>query len=190
MSNERTSVFLESRVAQLRQVVAFFVDKRGAAGTRRLLVFLTQIEFWNWEFDCLRYAAEGFAGRALGWRTPPSGVEEGLVELGFRVKRQALDEVREELRQHGGVVASVSVPREQYDELVSEWNALLTRVEDLFDSKRIADEVGTGARLKTDLAAYRKGPLREGAEMRGLPSAGAAMRAGGSGGGGQPSSVS
>lgn len=163
MSNERTSVFLESRVAQLRQVVAFFADKPGAAGTRRLLVFLTQLEFWNWEFDCLRHAAEGFAGRALGWRTPASGVEAGLVESGFRVKRHVLAEVREELREHGGSVASVFVPRKQFNALVAEWNALLARAEDLFDERRLVDELATGASLKTDLAAYRKQPLAGGA---------------------------
>jgi hypothetical protein len=67
MSNERTSVFLESRVTQLRQLVVFFSAKSGAAGTRGLLVFLTQIEFWNWEFDCLRYAVEGQAHAPIRW---------------------------------------------------------------------------------------------------------------------------
>ena len=170
MSNERTSVFLESRVTQLRQVVEFFSAKSGAAGTRRLLVFLTQIEFWNWEFDCLRYAAEGFAGRAVGWRTPPSGVEEGLIELGFRVKRHALDAVKDELRTQPSSVASVSVPRKQYDALVVEWNGLLTRAQDLFDEGRITHDVGTGASIKADLAGYRKRPLQDKTEQGALPS--------------------
>jgi hypothetical protein len=161
MSNERTSVFLESRVSQLRQVIEFFSAKSGAAGTRRLLVFLTQIEFWNWELDCLQFASEGFAGRAVGWRTPPSGVEEGLIALGFRVKSHALGKVKDELRAHGGSSASVSVPRKQYDALVSEWNALLTRAEELFDETRIAREAATGASIRADLAAYRKAPLKD-----------------------------
>jgi hypothetical protein len=91
-------------------------------------------------------------------------VEGGLIELGFRVKRHALDEVRDELRTHGGSVASVSVPIKQYDALVAEWNALLARAEDQFDESRIAHEAGTGASIKADLAPYRKVPLQDGTE--------------------------
>ena len=159
MSNERTSVFLETRVDQLRQAIEFFATKTGAAGTRRVMTFLTQIEFWNWEFDCIMYAMESFGSRSLGWRTPASGVEPALIELGFRLKRRILEQAKEEVRSHGSAVATVSVPKRKYNAMVAEWNALLERGEDLFDTGRLEADSSFGATLQSDLARFRKLPF-------------------------------
>src|SRR5688500_8352071 len=72
--NRRPSVYLEERCANLDQVLDFFLGpSRGQGGhgpgaDEMLVVFLSQLGFWEWELDNLIYAFTTFEERSKAWR--------------------------------------------------------------------------------------------------------------------------
>ena len=69
--NRRPSVYLQERAEDLWRVLDFFAaPHRGQAPAREMLVvFLSQLSFWEWELDNLIYAFTTFEERhSLGAR--------------------------------------------------------------------------------------------------------------------------
>ena len=68
--NRRPSVYLQERAEDLGRVLDFFLaPHRGQApGPKEILVvFLSQLGFWEWELDNLIYAFTTFRERATAW---------------------------------------------------------------------------------------------------------------------------
>ena len=68
--NRRPSAYLRERCETLGRVLDFFLAPhhgQSAGLDERLVVFLSQIGFWEWELDTLLYAVATFRERAQAW---------------------------------------------------------------------------------------------------------------------------
>ena len=67
---KRPSVYFLERCQELGRVLDFFLAPQQGQSpglNERLVVFLSQISFWEWELDNLIYAFTSFAERARAW---------------------------------------------------------------------------------------------------------------------------
>jgi hypothetical protein len=68
--NRRPSLYLEERCEGLARVLDFFLAphrSRAPGPKEMLIVFLSQLGFWEWELDNLIYAFTTFDERATAW---------------------------------------------------------------------------------------------------------------------------
>jgi hypothetical protein len=165
--NRRPSVYLQERAEGLGRVLDFFsAPHRGQApgAKETLVVFLSQIAFWEWEVDNLVYAFTTFDDRATAWehengfglanalRTKGIWVRTAAV-AGLKLKRQARSGRR------GGVFATVA----SLNKVLTQWNELLSACEKrvLIPAEEREAALQSGAQLMPDLARYRKAILAE-----------------------------
>ena len=96
--NRRPSVYLEERCANLDQVLDFFLAHhrgRGVGLGEMLVVFLSQLGFWEWELDNLIYAFATFEERAKAWEHENGyGLANALKNQGIRVRLPAVKDLK------------------------------------------------------------------------------------------------
>ena len=157
----RPSVYLLKKAECLLEAINFFLGSgRGtwASAAEKRLVFLSQIEFWEWEVDNLVFSFESFAERSVAWENVDE-IRKQLARLGISARSKVLHGLEVDRRwskwyrqQQDPVVA----PMEALGSVVSRWNELL----DLCEKKLLyptADEaIKLGAAIVADLAKYRK----------------------------------
>ena len=130
----RTSLYLVRRAEALLGALQFFLKEPGDAIGRRL-VFLAQIEFWEWEMENLIYSFTQFEERSHAWQSPEH-VRDKLWEAGVMVDAKIAARVRWgrgmwRVQGEGRRVA----PAELLAETVQAWNRLIDLVDTHFVRK-------------------------------------------------------
>lgn len=92
---KRPSVYLEEKCEGLEKVLDFFLDRQGKLfkpADEKLLVFLHQLDFWDWEIDNLIFSFDNFEERSKAWET--KGLAEYLNNrFGILVKNKLTEKV-------------------------------------------------------------------------------------------------
>jgi hypothetical protein len=161
--NRRPSVYLQERAEVLGRVLDFFMaPHRGQApGAREMLVvFLSQLEFWEWELDNLVYAFASFDERATAWEHENGfGLANVLRTKGIWVRTAAVKDLK--LKRQARSRAGVFAPVASLNKVLSQWNDLLVVCEQrvLIPPEERDVAVQSGVQLMVDLSRYRK-PLQ------------------------------
>lgn len=159
---ERASVYLETRAEAMITSLNFFMGTSSTApGTKRRLVFLAQIEFWEWELDNVVYAFESFEERARAWSS--AGSVLGTVSAqGFVVPTNKVKSVREKdrweswarRRGYKGTRQKVVAPVDTLRRLVYTWNNLLDQCNSVVNtSRKKFEDMGMAIKIPSD---YKK----------------------------------
>ncbi len=165
--NRRPSVYLQERAEDLGRVLDFFAaPHRGQApGAREMLVvFLSQIGFWEWELDNLIYAFTSFKDRATAWEHESGfGIANALRSKGIWVQTAAVKDLKLKRQARSGRQRAVFAPVASLNRVITQWNGLLTLCEQsvlIPPEERIA-ALQSGAQLMADLSQFRKALLPE-----------------------------
>jgi hypothetical protein len=154
--SERTSIFLEKRCEILGQALIFFAGEKGShakPGREKRLMFLSQIEYWDWEMDELIFSFETFRERAEKWRSNKAGIEQVLRSKGILVKINQFDLNWWRGWNRGKVVA----PFDKLNTVIKQWNDLLTFCEQTLLQKGLEDKKEQfGMNVETNLDKFRK----------------------------------
>ena len=83
---ERNSLYLEKKAANLANALLFFIaSSHHQRRADRLITFLDQIEFWDWEMDELLFSYANFAERSAAFNTEVPG--EHAADKGLFVRK-------------------------------------------------------------------------------------------------------
>jgi len=155
----RESQYLVDKCQALAQVICFFRGEQGnwrASGREKRYVFLSQVDFWEWEIDVLIYSCNSFLKRCQSWKSGTNTFKSMFDTLGIPVKNS-------ELRQATFFRAcdedEVVAPVDKVNEVIDAWNDLLALCErTLMKSKRqiIVERGQYGVVMMEDLGKYRK----------------------------------
>jgi len=128
----RHSIYLTEKAEALEKAIDFFLGAKGKkSATMRRLVFLAQIDFWNWEIDELIFSFSNFKKRKEVWESRAS-LEDGLKEHGFLLRDKAKWKARwcffesEYLKQRK---LELKAPTEALERVIEKWNRLLGLLE-------------------------------------------------------------
>src|SRR5262245_44105229 len=168
--NKRPSVYLQERCDSVEQALTFFLEAHHGQSTgmdERLVVFLSQLAFWEWEVDNLVYAFTSFAERARAWtHTNSYGLAEALRTRGLLLRPAVVVKLKEKRQarpdRRGGVFAPVA----RLNQVLARWNQLLDLCEErlLAPVEERQEALRLGAAVEPDLSRWRKEPLPAPAE--------------------------
>jgi hypothetical protein len=165
--NRRPSIYLQERAEDLGRVLDFFLaPHRGQApGAKELLVvFLSQLGFWEWELDNLIYAFSTFEERATAWEHSNGiGIANALRTRGIWVQLSAVKNLKLKRQARSGRQRGVFAPVASLNRVLAQWNELLGLCEQrvLIPPEERNAAIHSGAQLMPDLSRFRKAPLAE-----------------------------
>lgn len=157
---ERPSVYLQEKCANLEKVIDFFLMPQGTFLTtigERLLSFLSQIDFWEWEIDNLVFSFATFEERSRAWEFE-KGLIEGVQSQGMMVQKHLFNKLKEKRHRKKGQGRKVVPPYDRLTIVVDKWNQLLRLCEDrvLLPRAELDKLASLGAQILLDLTKFRK----------------------------------
>lgn len=165
--NRRPSIYLQERAEELGRVFEFFLAQhRGQSpGPKELLVvFLTQIGFWEWELDNLIYAFSTFEERSAAWDHENGfGLANALRTQGIWIQKSVVKDLKVKRQARAGRRREVFAPVESLNKVIHQWNELLALCESkvLIPEDERREALESGVQLLADLTKFRKSPLPE-----------------------------
>jgi hypothetical protein len=165
--NRRPSIYLQERCDDFARVLEFFTapHRGGAPGaTEMMVVFLSQLAFWEWELDNLIYAFTTFEERAQAWEHESGfGIANVLRTKGIWVQSGAVKNLKIKRQARSGKRRDVFAPVESLNKVITQWNDVLTLCEERVlispEERDVAKQ--SGAHILNDLSKFRKAPLAE-----------------------------
>jgi hypothetical protein len=163
--NRRPSIYLQERAEDLWRVLDFFTaPHRGQApGAKEMLVvFLSQLGFWEWELDNLIYAFSTFEERATAWEHENGvGIANALRSKGIWIQLGAVKNLKLKRQARSGRQREVFAPVASLNRLISQWNDLLGLCEQwvLIPPAERDAAIQSGAQVMPDLSKFRKALL-------------------------------
>lgn len=150
----QTSFYLVRRAEALLSALRFFDSPQQAS--RRLLQFLAQSDFWEWELDNLIYSFTNLAERQETWRSTRSALLK-LGQLGIALDAKMLKQVswrggRWRVELGGRRVA----PVELLAEVLDVWTRLLDAAEARFIVPMREKAEKWNIQARHDLSALRR----------------------------------
>lgn len=127
---KQTSLYLVRRAEALIGALRFFAGD-GSHGNVRLVQFVTQSDYWEWEVDNLIYSFTNLAERQATWHSSHARGEK-LAKLDVRISARMARQVRWQTEGGGWAVKTASVrvaPAEMLREAIDLWNAVVSRAE-------------------------------------------------------------
>jgi len=152
----------------LAQVLDFFLaPHRGQSPgiDEMLVVFLSQIGFWEWELDNLLYAFTPFDERSQAWDHENGiGIANALRTQGIWIRLTAVKGFKARRQARAGRRRAVFAPVDELNRVIGRWNQLLDLCEErvLVGPAERQEAVALGAQVLPDLCKFRKAPLGEG----------------------------
>jgi hypothetical protein len=165
--NRRPSVYLQERCEGLGRVLDFFLaPHRGQSPgiDEMLVVFLSQLGFWDWELDNLIYAFRTFEERAQAWQHENGlGIANALRAQGIWVQLAAVKDLKYKRQARSGRRATVYAPVGPLNDVIRKWNELLDLCEArvLIPPEERQEALKLNAHLLPDLSRFRKTQLSE-----------------------------
>ncbi len=162
---ERNSLYLEKKAANLANALLFFIaSSHHQRRADRLITFLDQIEFWDWEMDELLFSYANFAERSAAFNTEVPG--EHAADKGLFVRKPhrrvspwaSLTAVLENPNNRRRI--RVVAPPDALAATVQVWHTVLGAAEaTVLASANLVDQANdAGAGYATNLSKYRKSP--------------------------------
>jgi hypothetical protein len=161
----RPSIYLQERAEDLWRVLDFFTaPHRGQApGPKEILVvFLSQLGFWEWELDNLIYAFMTFEERVTAWEHENGfGIANALRTKGIWVQTAAVKDLKFKRQARSGRQREVFAPVASLNKAISQWNDLLGLCEQrvLIPPEEREVVIQSGVQLMSDLSNFRKALL-------------------------------
>lgn len=156
----RSSQYLVEKCLALRQALEFFSKSGGRAGhgvEDRLMVFLAQIDFWEWEVDNLVYSFTTFCERQDAWEDPTKAIR--LKGFACRPRCVAKASWANYARRYSGRVTEVTAPLDALNDCLKQWDSILTECKErVLSEQRIEQYRNIGASL-VSIEKYRKGRM-------------------------------
>jgi len=152
----KTSKYLEERIESFRKIIDFF--KNGS--NEQKIIFLAQIDFWDWEMENLIFSISNFRDRAKAWRG--TDILKMLEDNRIKLKDSDFNRLRIDRRwqefygREYGEPASISAPIADMNDVVNEWNKFL----EIVNKKIISEKEIKLYNLKVDdITKYKKNRL-------------------------------
>ncbi len=130
-NKNRASQYLIERCMSLTQVFDYFLtepSRKYETSETRLVTFIAQIKYWDWEMDLLRHSFETFEERSKAWNdtdTAETAIRmSGLPARPKIIRRIGWSRISE--RVNGKIVA----PMDIYRRTVETWNKVLDKCKD------------------------------------------------------------
>lgn len=162
MEKEKPSAYLVGKCECLATVVDFFASNNGGyhrSVKDKRTVFLSQIDFWDWEMDELIYSVSSFSERSKAWESC-STLRESLSKLGIPVDPAVVYKIESDRGWNTYFLGKNNVvpPTEALNAVIKKWNKLLKVCEDtlLMDRKQLANLEEMGCQFVQNLDKYRK----------------------------------
>ena len=159
---EKPSAYLVGKCECLGKVVDFFASNSGGycrTVKDKRAVFLSQIDFWDWEMDELVYSVESFEERSKAWETAGT-LRECLAKLQIPVDPAILYKIESERGWNVYTLGKnqVTAPYEALNDIIRKWNKLLDICEStlLLDKKEIMKLTEMNCNFIPNLDKYRK----------------------------------
>ena len=127
-----------------------------------LVVFLSQLGFWEWELDNLIYAFSTFDERATAWEHENGvGIANALRSKGIWIQLGAVKNLKLKRQARSGRQREVFAPVASLNRLISQWNDLLGLCEQwvLIPPAERDAAIQSGAQVMPDLSKFRKALL-------------------------------
>lgn len=165
--NRRPSVYLQERAEDLGRVFDFFTaPHRGQAPSAKetLVVFLSQLGFWEWELDNLTYAYTTFDERATAWEHESGiGLANALRTQGIWIQLTAVKNLKLKRQARSERKRGVFAPVDSLNKVIRQWNDLLSLCEErvLISTEERQEAIQSGAQLLADLSKFRRPLLPE-----------------------------
>lgn len=183
----RPSQYLVDKIVTLRKVLEFFGKESGdymRTINERLVIFLAQMDFWDWEIENLIFSFDTFDERSRAWES--SGhVSSHLNKQGIVVRDKVLAELAEhnwwreqrtvrprlvnhktkagrrrkgaEVIEYGPVEKVRTVaPVEELNRLIIQWNILVDTCEKRLLSRQAENMARLGADVLKNLDKFKK----------------------------------
>lgn len=153
----RPSIYLESKCNALCGAIDFFTGETCIVHSRRRrkLIFLAQIEFWDWEMDELIYSCTSFKERAEAWQSGAEDLDKLLRVKGIVIPVGVFHDISwwREVRNSDDVVA----PLKQLNYVIERWNKLLDLcVSTVFDKNIEKKKEQFGLQALSNLDKFKK----------------------------------
>lgn len=150
----QTSFYLVRRAEALRGALGFF--DAPSATPQRMIRFLAQVDFWEWELDNLIYSFTNLAERQETWRSTKSAVNK-LGQLGIALDAKLVSRVRWargswEAKADNARVAPVELLRDVLDV----WNRLIDACERRFIAPMREKADKWNIQTRRDLNSFRR----------------------------------
>lgn len=158
---EKPSLYLLDKCENLEKVLNFFRGEKGSfnsPGIQKRLVFLAQIDFWDWEMDELIYSVSSFDERSKVWLSSLDLVQ-ALGKEGMMIKNAVLEKITWITDRHWDEKKVTVAPVERLNQVIDKWNKLLNLCEESLFDKQVKNAVELGANFKKDLSKFKKTPL-------------------------------
>ena len=159
---EKPSAYLTGKCECLGQVVDFFASNNGGfcrTVKDKRTVFLSQIDFWDWEMDELIYSVKSFSERSEAWESCAT-LRASLAKLRIPVDPAVVAKIESDRGWNINYIGQnqVVAPVEALNNVIGKWNKLLKVCEDalLMDQKQIANLTEMNCDLMQNLDKYRK----------------------------------
>lgn len=128
----RPSVYLESKAENLTQALKYFThDTYGKQVRQKLIVFMVQIDFWDWEMEELIFSFNNFEERSKVWDC--NDLTELMNKSNFVLSKKFQEQLNwdliykkhSEFYRYGNNQDEVYAPYETLNETISTWNSLI-----------------------------------------------------------------
>lgn len=154
----RSSVYLAERTEALYQALTFFEKTKSNLSNMELhLVFLSQIDFWEFELDSLVFLFENFAERSKCWNSV-GAIDDKIRKHDLILNKTFLGKVsnkrywRRSFRRKGEVFN----PTELLNKVINKWNELIDICRYLLVNDKIEKSaLEAGAKCKS-ITSYKK----------------------------------
>lgn len=167
MSKE--SKYLVTKIEAFDLAFKFFSTRSARRGVdEKMMIFLANIDFWDWEIENLIYSVANFEDRSKAFETLDD-LLSGIMKKGFILKRSKLEDIKYTRRREkrylqyfkcafkNPVVAPVGL----MNQVIEDWNEFLTRIEKRLMSNTAKSFEDWGESMKANLSAYKKEKLEE-----------------------------
>lgn len=123
MTQCKSSKYLREKVENFSNTLSFFMDSNhGHKLTEKRLVFLAQIDFWEWEMETLIYSFSNFKERSKAW---VGDIESMVRKHGILVKTKCVEKTLWDRGWPNNTVA----PVKELNDCIDKWNQLLETCE-------------------------------------------------------------
>lgn len=151
----RSSQYLVDKCLALRQALEYFGKSDGAAGRGiedKLMIFLAQIDFWEWEVENLTYSFQTFCERQDAWDDPLKAIRL----KGFTCRPKSVEKAswRRYARRYNE--RTITVPLDSLNDAIKQWNLLLDECRDrILNEHKLEQYRALGADL-ISIEKYRR----------------------------------
>lgn len=155
-ANPRPSVYLMEKAKALLNAITFFASH--VKNEERMLVFLSQVDFWEWEIDNLLNSFYTFEDRKELWEDADA-VQQQLNRMGISIRPKKMHSLKIDRRWkkwYLGREREVVAPMTILKEVIERWNKILQVCEEKYLSKYSEVAAEMGANVLPNLAKFKR----------------------------------